>query len=179
MILGLTGLHGCGKSHLSEILKRDFGWYIANKRRILEEMFSKNFSSPESQESIDWYRHMYKSHTTAKLMELILEVLPLDRPVILDAVHNPQEWLVVKSKFQKTMLAGVFAPQAVRDKRNSPQDGPLDIKRIKYWHDHDENSSECLMSEVEWVFTGVNSLSLQHIECTELMNYLRKLKYLD
>ena len=176
----LTGLHGCGKSHLSGILEKEFGWFRANKRRLLEEMFSKNFSAPECQESIDWYRYMYKSYGVPKLMELILEVIPKDKgPVVLDAIHNPQEWFIVKSTFQKSILAGVFAPQTVRNKRNTPQDTLLDIKRIKYWHDHDENSSACLMSEVEWVFTGVNSLELQRTECAELMNYLKKSKYID
>lgn len=179
MIMGLVGLHGCGKSHLSDILERDFGWVNTNKRRVLEGMFSKKFSSPESQESVEWYRHMYKSYGVSKLMWLILEALPKSPLVILDAIHNPREWSVVKNTFPAAMLAGVFSPQNVRAKRNSPQDAVLDIKRIKYWHDHGEESSECLLSRVEWVFTGVNSLELQKAECEELMNYLKTSGYLD
>ena len=77
------------------------------------------------------------------------------------------------------MLVGVFSPQVVRTKRNSPQDAVLDSKRIKYWHDHYEESSVCLLSEVEWVFTGVNSLELQKAECAEFVNYLKASEYLD
>jgi hypothetical protein len=178
MIIGLVGLHGCGKSHLSKILEKEFGWINVNKRRLLEEMFSKNFSSSESQESIDWYRHMYRSYGAPKIMELILEKIPRGTPVILDAIHNPREWSIVKSTFHKSMLAGVFAPHAIRVKRNNPQDALLDIKRMKYWHDHDDESSECLMSEVEWVFNGVHSYELQKSESKELMNYLKASKYL-
>ncbi len=179
MIIGLAGLHGCGKSHLSGILEREFGWVNINKRRLLEEMFSKNFSSPESQESIEWYRHMYKSYGAPKLMELILEAIPKGVPVILDAIHNSREWSIVKNTSPSSMLVGVFSPQTVRVKRNSPQDVVLDIKRIKYWHDHDEESSTCLLSEVEWVFTGINSVELQKAECAEFVNYLKISRYLD
>lgn len=179
MIIGLAGLHGCGKSHLSDILQREFGWFKANKRKLLEEMFSKNFPSSESQDSIEWYRHMYKSYGAPKLMELVLEVIPKGAPVILDAIHNPREWSVVKNTSLTSILVGVFSPQAVRAKRNSPQDAVLDTKRIRYWHDRDEETSACLLSEVEWAFTGVNSLELQKIECAEFVSYLKDSKYLD
>lgn len=179
MIIGLVGLHGCGKSNLSSIFEKEFGWINANKRKILENMFSKNFASPESHESIEWYRYMYKSYGAPKLMELILEIIPKEAHIILDAIHNPREWSVVKNIFPVSMLVGVFSPQAVRAKRNSPQDAVLDSKRIKYWHNHDEESSICLLSEVEWVFTGVNSLELQKAECAEFVNYLKISKYLD
>lgn len=179
MIIGLVGLHGCGKSHLSRILEDEFGWINVNKRQFLERMFSKSFSSPQIQESIDWYRYMYKSYGVVKIMELVLEGIPKEGRVILDAIHNPREWLVVKNMYPKSMLVGVFAPQKIRSRRNSSQDVVLDIKRIKYWHECDEDSIGCLMSEVEWVFTGVNSLELQRRECREFMDYLKKYEHLD
>jgi hypothetical protein len=63
---------------------------------------------------------MYKSYGASKIIELILEVIPREGPVILDAIHNPQEWFVVKNTFPKSMLIGVFTPQVVRSKRNNP-----------------------------------------------------------
>lgn len=180
MIIGLVGLHGSGKSHLSRILEDEFGWINVNKRQLLERMFSMSFSSPEIQESIDWYHYMYKSYGVVKIMELVLEGIPKEGRVILDAIHNPREWLVVKNMFPKSMLVGVFVPQLIRSKRNSPQDVILDKKRIRYWHEcSEDSSSDCLMSEIEWVFTGVNSLELQRRECQEFMDYLKEYKHLD
>ena len=173
MIITLTGLHGSGKSHLSEILKREFGLTYINKRRVLEELFGKHFPTPESVESIQWYRGVYQSIGAGELMWLVLSQIKTDSNVVLDAVHNPIEWTVVKSSGKDALLAGVFAPQEVRDTRNTSLDVVLDRKRIGYWHDSQDSSFQCLMTKVDWVFSGVHSEDLQIQECEALFSYLR------
>jgi len=179
MIITLTGLHGSGKSHLSGILKREFGWTYVNKRRVLEKLFGKHFPTPESVESIQWYRDVYQSVGAGELMSLVLSQIEADSNVVLDAVHNPIEWTVVKSSGKNVVLAGVFAPQEVRDARNTSLDAVLDRKRIGYWHDSQDSSLQCLMTKVDWAFSGVHGEELQIQECEALLSYLRTTGRLD
>ncbi|MEK7576078.1 MAG: hypothetical protein AAB482_00105 [Patescibacteria group bacterium] len=172
MIIVLTGLHGCGKSHLSRIFETYFEWTHVNKRHILEELFGKSFSSPESIESIQWYRNIYRTVGSSELMAMVLAKIVSVPKIVLDAVHNPLEWDVIKSSGRRAILTGVFTPQIVRNARNSPLDRVLDIKRTHYWHASFDESFRCLMSEIEWAFTGTNNDELQVQECAALISHL-------
>ncbi|MDD5639664.1 MAG: hypothetical protein PHR47_02560 [Candidatus Pacebacteria bacterium] len=169
MIIGLTGLHGCGKSHIANILEKEFNCYLIDKRKSLEKYFSKQFFSVDSQESIEWYRSIYKEYGPATLINLLIEHIPNDKATIIDAIHNPIEWNTIKEKFPSSLLVGVFSPHIIRIARNNPQDILLDIKRINYWH----CDNQCLLSSIEWAFTGLASASFQKKECEVLMHYLK------
>lgn len=173
MILTLCGLHSSGKSHLADLLEREFGWSCVNKRVAIERLFNKQFDAPDSPLAIEWFRAIYQNVGAAELMTLVLGSIPDGSNVVFDSVHNPLEWDVIKASEKKSMLVGVFAPQAVRDERNSQLDVVLDKKRIRYWHDDVDSNFRCLMSEVEWAFCGAHDEALQKEQCGALISYLQ------
>lgn len=97
-------------------------------------------------------------------------------PIVLDAVHNPDEWRVIKRACPESILAGVFFPKRVRFDRNDQGDDNLDIKRNIYWHENMLGELSCLLSEIEWAFSGCDSYDLQLRKCYALRDYLKKIK---
>jgi hypothetical protein len=174
-IIGLTGLHGCGKSFLSKIMEDNFGWIHVNKRRYLEKIFDRKFESNDSLDSIEWYRNLYKTEGVSNLMTIILNNIPDNDIIILDAIHNPMEGGVVKRNIEaKKILVGVFSPKSIRDSRNSELDAILDLKRVNYWHQESQEykGTRCLMSEVEWVFNGVSDEENQLLQIQKMVQFM-------
>jgi len=180
MIIGLTGLHGVGKSFLAEIMSNKLKWRLVNKRNILASMYQK--ANPVDELTWEeWYRKLYGKIGAFNVMSLILSKLSEKEsegkmPIVLDSVHNTDEWRAIKYAYPESILVGVFSPKRVRFSRNDQGDEELDTKRIIYWHENVLGEFSCLLSEIEWAFSGCNSPGLQLRECHILKDYLEKRK---
>ena len=151
MIVALVGRHGAGKSHLARLMGT-CGWDVRLKQVYLEQLHR---ASGDKGNLITWYRGHYKDKGPRKVMTELLstgltESTP--RPVVIDSLHNLEEWRALKERYESAVLVSVVAPRAVRGTRNSEADVELDIARIGYWHEGSPGS--CLMAEVEWTFQG-------------------------
>ena len=151
MIAVLVGRHGAGKSHLARLLGT-CGWGIRFKQAYLEQLHR---TSADQGDWVTWYRNRYKSAGPYEVMNELLTVGLLTNkagPMVLDSIHNLEEWRAIKDREDSAVLVSVVAPHEVRSKRNSPGDARLDINRVHYWHEG--NFGECLMADVEWTFQG-------------------------
>ena len=91
--------------------------------------------------------------------------------MVIDSVHNLTEWLVIKASAPLSLLVSVVCPQEVRQIRNGPLDGELDLTRVGYWHS--EAPSGCLMAEVDWTFQGTTADTAQISNIETLATWLR------
>lgn len=148
MIIGVTGLHGSGKSFLFKKLSDLMSVPYFYKRDALKSMAN-------TQNWTKWYREKYKQLGVYQFTKLILEFIPTDSPIVLyDTVHNPNEWAAIKDIDPNAILVGVFSPLSIRRSRNDKQDTTLDKKRVRYWHEPNKNKIACLTSEIQWAFSG-------------------------
>ena len=169
MIIGLTGFHGTGKSALSHFLSKKFGWSLIHKRHTLMEW--SGFSNYN--DSIEWYRNLYREIGPYKIMRMFLERIGYQKNPesikILDAIHSSEEWRAVKEVDANCLLAGIFIPKELSQKRISAHGLELNLKREKYWHD----GSACLLSQIEWTFCGTANDELRLLESQALIESLK------
>ena len=169
MIIGLTGYHSCGKSVLAESLSEAFKWDIVTKRNLFKE-----WSGVSGDDWVSWYRDLYTRMDSYDIMkELIKRINYRKDPskvIVMDAVHTIGEWSAIKDVDSDSLLIGVFVPKECRIQRSSPEDLILDGKREKYWHK--QETQECLLSCVEWSFSGLLKPDTRLLEAEELYNFL-------
>lgn len=167
-ILALTGLHGSGKSHLSKLVSMRFGWRVLVKRDLLRQIHAQ-IGFTEQWE--DWYRRQYATVGAINLTAQFVDLLP-HGDVILDAVHNLDEWRIIKSLRPSSVLAAVIAPASVRAMRNHGEDPTLDVRRVGYWH-ATEQEPGCLMSECDWCFNGAADPETSIAEFSSFLSWLK------
>lgn len=170
MIVGLTGLHGAGKSYTGKLLEEVFGWKYFEKRVYLQTLFKNDQKVKPSLKWIEWHRELYLKDGSFKIMKEILgKNFPIKKVLIVDSVHNAEEWRAVKDTDSRAILVGVFSPSPVRAMRRDQEEGVLDKKRIIHWHESNDDNIVCLLSEVEWAFSGILPREL----LTNQFNFLR------
>jgi len=175
IIVGLTGFHGAGKSFLAETMRRKLGWTLVNKRDTLRKLYGKSQPADDLTWE-EWYRVLYLKAGAFKVMSMILDdlkVIKSRKPIILDSIHNTDEWRAIKCTCPDALLVGVFSPKRVRSSRNNQQDEVLDAKRILYWHENVVEGLSCLLSEIEWAFSGCDTQAMQANRCYALKDYLK------
>lgn len=90
---------------------------------------------------------------------------------IIDAIHSPVEWRIIKKKFPNAQLAEIVTPKHIREKRIDKLDIEKDASRIVHWHD-----SGCLLSEVDWTFNGAASKEINEKSFKEFIEYIKELE---
>jgi len=178
MIVGLTGLHGAGKSYVGQLLKETFRWTHFEKRAYLKTLYKiKNSQESIALSWLDWHHQLYSSKGSFYVM---LEILKMNFPnqsvLVVDAVHNIEEWRAIKQVEPRAILAGVFSPSSTREERREPEESILDKKRIAHWHGNADVSNHCLISEAEWAFTGLMPRDFLVEQCKVLRHYLYESK---
>jgi hypothetical protein len=173
MIIGFVGFHSSGKSDLCQYLESKFGW-----RHILKRVVLAEWSGLQENESAwtEWYRELYREKGSYSVMSSILSERirykrSLNRVILVDAIHTPDEWRAIKNVDPSSLLAGVFITRESRRERSSKEDLVLDSSREKYWH---SGSGQCLLSEIEWSFCGIASTELRSLEADTLRQHLVK-----
>lgn len=167
MFIGMTGLHGSGKSYFAHNVAEKYGFSVYYKNDVIAEIYKDN------EDWIDLYRREYQKDPYNITMN-ILSRLPLDKDIILDAVHNNDEWEIIKSVIPEAMLILVTAPKEIRINRWK-KDCEGDEKRIKYWHKiKKENSVDCLLTKVSWSFNGNSSIENNQRNFEEFLEYAKQ-----
>lgn len=116
MFIGLTGFHGAGKSFLADIMSHKLKWKLINKRDILKEIYDK-YNPADDLIWEEWYWTLYGKLGAFRVMVMVLDELEKKDdgvPIVLDAVHNPDEWRAIKRACPESILVGVFSPKRVR-----------------------------------------------------------------
>ncbi len=165
MLICLTGLHGAGKSYFSELIPLEFGFKIFSKKKELSRIYKLKTGKDNWQ---DWYQKEY-SKDPRRITEFILSGIRNDDNTILDAIHSPIEWDIIKEKFPDACLAEVVTPESIRNQRITTLDMEKDKKRISYWH----SNNECLLTKVDWTFNGAASKDLNENSFQEFINYIK------
>lgn len=170
-IIGLCGLHGCGKSYLARRMQEILGYDVINKRTYLQLLHQKHVVYPPNKDWELWYRNLYQERGAKEVMRLILDEYELrsarhlsnSNMIIVDAVHNVEEWQLIKETYSAILIL-VCTPHETRYQRHL--DGitrttQLDMQRIRYGHQDSHTDDFCLFAQAEWAFSGVmNSILL-------------------
>lgn len=178
-IMGLCGLHGCGKSHIAKRIKGLLGYEIINKRTYLQLSHQRYKLDPSDEDWESWYRDLYRERGARDVMRMILDEYSLRNQganglVVVDAVHNIEEWKLIKETYH-AILVLVASPQRVRYQRHpkSPHHtATLDQRRVRYGH-ADADIDFCLFAQAEWAFSGVMSHKLLDLSINALGQWLQ------
>jgi chloramphenicol 3-O-phosphotransferase len=175
-IVGLTGLHGTGKSHLARLFADLFNWNCLHKRTWLKNLYDESPLNQRTTANWDrWLYQLYDELGPSAVMEMILSAHKSTTGVLVfDSIHNPEEWRAVTAVDPNAVLVGVFAPLTTRIERRTADGVRLDSRRVKYWHQGQGKESPCLLTKVEWAFTGHCSRELQIAECESFSQYLNR-----
>ena len=175
-IIGLAGLHGTGKSHLASLFVDLFKWDHLHKRTWLRNLYDECFATQNTTTSWDaWVYQLYDHLGPYRVVEMILSShKSTSGVVVLDSIHNPEEWNAVTAVNPNAILVGVFAPLSTRITRRSPEAIQLDSRRVNYWHQGPNKEFTCLLTKIEWAFTGHCSRELQIAECESFSQYLHQ-----
>lgn len=161
-IMGLCGLHGCGKSHIAKRISELLGYEILNKRAYLQLSYQRYEPDFLDGDWESWYRSLYQEQGARDVMRMILNEYCLRNPesnglIAVDAIHNIEEWKIVKDNYHSILIL-VSSPQQVRYQRHpkSPSDtAELDQRRVRYGHVNTDVHDFCLFAQAEWAFSGV------------------------
>jgi len=168
--VGLCGLHGAGKSYIAARLRELGGWTVLDKRLELKRLYENGWFRRSKDESWEaWYRSTYERFGSGSVMLKVLESIRISTVsvVVVDAIHTPDEWRSLQGYAPESVLAGVWAPQAIRDvRRDEPSE--MDARRVHFRH----NNNVCLMSTVEWAFPGSLPGELLDRLCQEFITYV-------
>lgn len=167
MFIGITGLHGAGKSYFSHNIPTKYGFLVYYKNDIIADIYNH----VENWEEL--YRKQYKTNPY-NLITNILSKLPLDKDVLLDAIHNNEEWNIIKSIIPSAKLILVTTPREVRVSRRI-ENPKKDEKRIQYWHNIKKDKSiDCLLTQISWSFNGNASMQNNQRNFEEFLKYAKK-----
>lgn len=164
MLIGITGLHGAGKSYFSNAIPPKFGFKVFSKKQKLAEIYK---AKTGREDWINWYRNEYEKDPQ-KITEFMLLGINKNENVILDAIHSPVEWNIIKSHFPNAELAEIITPESIRLQRITQVDIEKDKMRIEHWH----SGNNCLLSEVGWSFNGAASNELNEQSFKEFIEYM-------
>lgn len=167
MIVALAGLHGSGKSHLAKHLATSSGWQVCVKRELLKQLHE---TSKVGGDWVEWYRSLYSAEGVRSVTARLLDILPRDKRLILDSVHNLDEWSIIQEAEPDAVLALVVAPGSARAERNGLENPQLDANRIAFWHSG-EASHRCLAASSQWCFNGAASAEIQLLEFRSLLSH--------
>lgn len=166
MFIAMTGLHGSGKSYFAHNIPTKYGFSVYYKNDIIADIYNH---VPNWEEL---YRQEYQNDPYNLVLN-ILSRLPLDKDVVLDAVHNNNEWNIIKSIIPNAMLILVTSPREVRISRRK-ENTEKDMKRIQYWHKvKNDHSVDCLLTQVSWSFNGNSSLENNQRNFEEFLKYAK------
>lgn len=165
MLIGLTGLHGAGKSYFCDTIPPEFGFKVFTKKKELAKVYKSKTGKDNWEE---WYRNEYRKNPR-KITEFIFSGIKTESNVIIDAIHSPIEWQIVKEMFPNAELAEIVTPEKIRLQRTPPLDIEKNKKRIEYWH----SEGKCLLTEVEWSFNGSGSKELNEQSFKEFIEYIK------
>ncbi len=175
MIIGIAGLHGVGKTHIVTSLQSKYHWRIVNKRDLL-----LNLSGLASEnEFMPWSHDLYQRLGARGVMKLILDQTSFqpDQLLVIDAIHNIEEWLEIKNRDSSALLVGIFAPDAIRESRNPTDESELDIQRIGFWHG--KQPTQCLMASIQWAFTSIPNPAFIDAQCQAFVDYATAIHHPD
>lgn len=168
--VGLCGLHGAGKTHIAARLRDLGGWTVLDKRLELKRLYGSGWFRREKHEAWEaWYRSIYERFGSGPVMLKVLETVSISSAsvVVVDAIHTSEEWKTLQGYAPGSVLAGVWAPQAIRDlRRDEPSE--MDARRVHFWH----HNGACLISTVEWAFPGSLTGELLDRLCQEFITYV-------
>lgn len=160
MMLVLAGLHGAGKSFISRLLVEEFGWTNIYKRDILHKLHAQ---SGDQNDWEQWYLRQYQIHGVESVTKDILKVLPLEAKLVLDSVHNPIEWRVIRTQVPESRLMFVLTSLKVREERHGPGQNEINQTRLRHWHEQKEHLL-CLAAEADWALNGAAPVELLRLE---------------
>lgn len=126
MLVGITGLHGAGKSYFCNTIPPKFGFKVFSKKQELAKIY-KNKTGRD--DWINWYRREYEKDPK-KVTEFILLGVNKSENVIFDAVHSPLEWQIIKDNFPNTELIEIVTPESIRLQRINTMDIAKDKKEL-------------------------------------------------
>lgn len=177
MIIGLTGLHGAGKSYIGKLLEEVLGWEHFKKREYLQKLYHSSEKRRSPPNWLEWQSKLYLKKGSFKVMqEILAKDIPTQQVLVVDAVHNAEEWRAVRAIESRAILIGVFSPSSIRAIRRDPEEELLDKKRIAHWHESNDDDIVCLLSHVEWAFTGTMPRELLVDQCKLLHHCLLETK---
>lgn len=178
-LIGLCGLHACGKSHIAKRIKELLGYEIFNKRSYLQFAHQKYRLDPLDKDWESWYRNLYREQGAREIMRMILGEYCLDNKesnglVVVDAIHNIEEWRLVRETY-RSILVLVSSPQEIRYQRHPElprHTAELDQRRVRYGHT-DTDVDFCLFAQAEWAFSGVMPHALLDLSINALGQWFR------
>lgn len=167
MFIGITGLHGSGKSYFSHNIPTKYGFSVFYKNDIIADIYN------HVENWVELYREEYRTNPY-NLITNILSKLPLEGDVLLDAIHSNEEWNIIKSIIPSAKLILVTTPREVRVSRRI-ENPKRDEKRIQYWHSVKKDKSvDCLLTQISWSFNGNASIENNKRNFEEFLEYAKK-----
>lgn len=170
MLIALTGLHGAGKTYFANNVPHKFGFEVFNKKEIVEKIYKTEYHDGNWKE---WYYKEF-NRNVYEITKKIIKKLPLEKNIVLDAIHNNIEWQTITEIVPRAVLAVITTPEQIRIHRRDTGDDKKDIKRIEYWHSKNGEESNCLLAHVSWSFNGAASILANEQSFNELVELMKK-----
>ncbi len=174
MLLAFTGLHSAGKSYIVNNIPQLYGFKVFDKKAVVRNICK---SMTGRNDYMAWYGEEFEKDPV-QMTSRILDALPLDEDIVLDAVHSNLEWEIIKELVPGSYLALVVTNKEIREERWElrTDDGSLemaDFKRLYYWHNKKGNS-QCLVQYADWAFNGRGDLEFNKKTFEEFLKYAKE-----
>lgn len=180
-ILALCGMHGSGKSQIGRDLETK-GWLNINKRVMLRQALETGFFEPRECAWESWYKKAYQELGAHVVLRMLFDYVEAQHPdlhqrsVVLDALHNPEEWDFVQQLCHSELVL-VTAPRAFREQRLKETNTDVhsqDLSRSQYIHRVTDGRIRCLYSEVGWSICNHGSLTEFEAQIEALVGAISK-----
>lgn len=158
MLLAFTGLHSAGKSYFVSNVPEEYGFKVYNKKEIVKQLCKEQTGRDDY---MAWYGERFEKNPV-EMTSLIINRLPLNEDVVLDAVHSNLEWEIIKQLVPESYLILIVTLDSIRKERWNLRGENIEMdvankKRVNYWHNI-KGDNQCLLQYVDWAFNGGSSI---------------------
>lgn len=122
MIIGLTGLAGCGKDTIANYLKEKYGYRMLVFSDVLIEEAKKRGIEPTKMNLSVLGDEMREKEGNAVLAKRLLDKIDPEREYVISGFRSPEEVFTIQNEVLDFVLVYIDADKNIRFKRRKAED---------------------------------------------------------